>query len=263
MSETSTARPRALLLGESWTTHMIHQKGFDSFTSTEYVEGGAEFTAALQEGGWEVTHVPAHAIETLFPRDADALAAYDLVVISDVGANTFLLTRQVFARSVREPNRLELLREYVLGGGGLIMVGGYLSFSGIDAKARYASSPVGDVFPVTMLEVDDRAERPEGAPVTVLEPDHPALRDVPSHWPRLLGYNTTRPAETGQVLVEVDGDPLVAVREIGQGRTAVFTSDMSPHWAPPEFMSWDGYGPLWCGLANWTARTSSGLTTVG
>ena len=64
--------PRALLLGESWTTHMIHQKGFDSFTTTEYVEGGAEYCAALREDGWDVDHVPAHAIEKAFPLGAPA-----------------------------------------------------------------------------------------------------------------------------------------------------------------------------------------------
>jgi uncharacterized membrane protein len=244
---------KALLLGESWTTHMIHQKGFDTFTTTEYVEGGAEFSAALETGGWEVTHLPAHTIETSFPTDAAGLAAYDLVVISDVGANTFLLTRQVFNRSVSEPNRLELLRRYVLEGGALMMVGGYLSFSGIDAKARYAVSPIGDLFPVDMSEVDDRAERPEGALVTVVKPDHPALGGVGTEWPALLGFNTTKPAADGMVLVEVDGHPLVAVREVGQGRTSVFTSDMSPHWAPPEFVAWEGYAPLWCALADWTA----------
>lgn len=123
----------ALLLGESWTTHMIHQKGFDSFTTTEYVEGGQEFCAALRQDGWQVTHLPAHTIESAFPVDLDALRCVDLVVISDVGANTFLLSRAVFSRSASEPNRLALLRDYVLSGGGLLMVGGYLSFSGVDA----------------------------------------------------------------------------------------------------------------------------------
>lgn len=253
MSETTRATKTALLLGESWTTHMIHQKGFDSFTTTEYVEGGAEFATALEAGGWDVVHVPAHAIEREFPGDAAELAAYDLVVISDVGANTFLLTRGVFNASVSEPNRLVMLRDYVLDGGALMMVGGYLSFSGIDAKARYASSPIGDLFPVGMLHVDDRAEHPEGARVTVLRPDHPALGGVGTEWPPLLGFNETDPAADGEILAEVNGRPLVAVREVGRGRTSVFTSDMSPHWAPPEFMSWPGYGPLWRGLADWTA----------
>ena len=244
---------KAMLLGESWTTHMIHQKGFDSFTTTEYVEGGHEYVEALRGGGWEVDHLPSHTIETAFPADLDALGDYDLVVISDVGANTFLLSRAVFNTSRTEPNRLGLIREYVLGGGGLLMVGGYLSFSGIDAKAAYARSPIGDLLPVEVLEVDDRAEHPEGAAVKVTRPEHPALGGVEGDWPDLLGFNRTAPKEGAEVLAEVNGYPLVAVAEAGRGRTGVFTSDMSPHWAPPPFMEWTGYAPLWRALSTWVA----------
>ncbi|SOD58999.1 Uncharacterized membrane protein [Streptomyces zhaozhouensis] len=248
----STER-KALLLGESWTTHMIHQKGFDSFTTTEYVEGGQEFTSALQGAGWRVTHLPAHAIETGFPATEEELAAYDLVVVSDVGANTFLLSRAVFGRSASEPNKLARIRDYVLGGGGLLMVGGYLSFSGIDAKANYGPSPLGDILPVEVLRTDDRAEHPEGAPVRVPAPEHEALGGVGAEWPPLLGYNRTRPRPGGEVLAWVNDDPLVAVGTAGKGRVGVFTSDMSPHWAPPPFMEWSGYDPLWRALASWAA----------
>jgi uncharacterized membrane protein len=244
---------KALLLGESWTTHMIHQKGFDSFTTTEYVEGGREFGEALAGDGWSVTHIPAHAIETQFPESDEELAAFDLVVISDVGANTFLLSRAVFNRSASEPNKLARIRTYVENGGGLLMVGGYLSFSGIDAKAAYARSEIGDILPVDVLEVDDRSEHPEGTRISVLAPDHEALGGVGSDWPALLGYNRTRPRADAELLAEVNGDPLVAVRQVGAGRTGVFTSDMSPHWAPPPFMEWAGYAPLWRALASWAA----------
>jgi len=244
---------KALLLGESWTTHMIHQKGFDSFTSTEYVEGGQEYVTALREGGWEVTHVPAHRIETVFVPSPDFLSAYDLVIISDVGAKTFLLTREVFGRSASEPNRLALIRDYVNAGGGLLMVGGYLSFSGVDGKAAYGSSPIGPVLPVTVMEVDDRAERPEGVAPTVREPEHAALGGVGTAWPDLLGFNRTSPRPDASVLVEVDGFPLVAVRAAGRGRTVAFTSDMSPHWALHAFLAWEGYGPLWRALSAWAA----------
>lgn len=244
---------KALLLGESWTTHMIHQKGFDSFTTTEYVEGGQEYAAALREVGWTVDHVPAHVIETKFPADGEWIRQYDLVVISDVGANTFLLTRGVFASSQSEPNRLDILRDYVLSGGGLLMVGGYLSFSGIDAKARYADSPLADILPVEILRTDDRAEHPEGATIAVLDAGHPALGGVGDEWPALLGYNRVLAKPDATVLATVSGDPLVVVGVAGAGRSAVFTSDMSPHWAPPAFMAWDGYAPLWQALSAWTA----------
>lgn len=244
---------KVLLLGESWMTHMIHQKGFDSFTTTEYVEGGQEFAAALRGAGWSVTHVPAHAIEAQFPATAEAIAEYDLIVISDVGANTFLLSRAVFARSESEQNKLARIRAYVENGGGLLMVGGYLSFSGVDAKAGYGTSAIGDILPVHVLEVDDRAEHPEGATIRVLAPEHEALGGVGTEWPAVLGYNHTRPRADAEVLAEVNGEPLIAIRQVGAGRSAVFTSDMSPHWAPPPFMEWAGYAPLWCALATWTA----------
>jgi uncharacterized membrane protein len=244
---------KALLLGESWTTHMIHQKGFDSFTTTEYVEGGQEYRAALESDGWTVDHLPAHTIETRFPADLAALQAYDLVVISDVGANTFLLTRAVFGKSISEPSRLDLIRQYVAAGGGLLMVGGYLSFSGVDAKANYGNSVLADILPVGMLLTDDRDEHPEGAVVAVLDAAHPALGGVGDDWPDLLGFNRTLARDGATMLAEVNGHPLVAVRTFEKGRTGVFTSDMSPHWAPPPFMEWAGYAPLWRGLSTWVA----------
>ena len=65
------------------------------------------------------------------------LDAYDVVILSDVGANTLLLPPQVFELGQRAPNRLKLLREWVNGGGGLLMAGGYLSFQGSRPKANY------------------------------------------------------------------------------------------------------------------------------
>ncbi|WP_458316911.1 glutamine amidotransferase [Mycolicibacterium brisbanense] len=245
--------PRLLLLGESWTTHMIHQKGFDTFTTTEYVEGAGEFIAAMRSGGWDVTHVPAHKIETDCPRSAAEFSEYDVVVISDVGANTFLLTRAVFNRSHAEPNRLAALREYVESGGGLAMIGGYLSFSGVDAKANYANSPIGDILAVAPLLTDDRAETPEGAVPTVTAASHPALAGTGETWPALLGFNRTNPHPDSEVLAEINGSPLVAVRSVKAGRSVAFTSDMSPHWAPPSFVAWEGYAALWLALMGWAA----------
>ena len=38
---------RVLIAGESWVTHSIHQKGFDSFTTTSYHEGVGPLRDAL------------------------------------------------------------------------------------------------------------------------------------------------------------------------------------------------------------------------
>ncbi|GAB3087085.1 MULTISPECIES: glutamine amidotransferase [Micromonospora] len=243
---------RILLLGESWFIHLIHQKGFDSFTNSEYQEGGAEFKAVLRARGWEVEHIPAHRIADDLPTTVEDLRRYDCVVISDVGANTFLLTPAVFRTSASEPNRLATIREYVRTGGALLMVGGYLSFSGIDGKARYGQSPLADLLPVDLCGGDDRVEAPEGVQPKVLT-SHPALPDQQTEWPALLGYNRTTARDDGEVLVTVGPDPLIAVRQVGAGRTGVFTSDLAPHWAPPSFLAWPGYPELWARLLTWLA----------
>src|SRR3954471_5626304 len=123
---------RALVVGESWIKHTIHMKGFDQFHSTEYEEGAGVFLGCLERSGIDVTYIRGHEISGRFPTTREALDSYDVVLISDVGANSFLLCDETFLPSQISVNRLELLAEYVELGGGLIMVGGYLSFSGID-----------------------------------------------------------------------------------------------------------------------------------
>ncbi len=243
-----------MLVGESWFTYSIHQKGFDTFQTAEYTEGATAFIACLEDLGHRVRYIPAHRVDADFPSDADDFAGTDVVILSDVGANTFLLTKRTFNRSEIVPNRLELLRTYVAEGGALLMVGGYMSFAGIDGKARYGSSPLSDVLPVQVHDHDDRVEMPEGFTVTVLAADHPALAGVPTSWPRLLGYNQVDARDGASVLVARGDDPILAVGTFGSGRSAAFTPDLAPHWAPPEFVAWDSYPRLWDSLLRWLTR---------
>ena len=46
-------------------------------------------------------------------------------------------------------------------------------------------------------------------------------------------------------------DPFIAFGKYGKGRSAVFTSDCAPHWAPPEFCEWEYYDTLWQGILDW------------
>lgn len=248
---------RVLIAGKSWVTHSIHTKGFDSFTTTEYNEGVRWLKAALEAGGWEVTFLPNHLAARDFPQSTEALAAYDVVMLSDIGANTLLLHPDTFVRSVPLPNRLVLLRDYVANGGGLVMIGGYLTFQGIDAKGMYAGSPVEEALPVTLHRYDDRKERPEGVVPQVGDPSHPIVAGVTGEWPALLGYNEVVAKPDAEVLVRVGDDPLVVAGSYGKGRSVAFTSDCGPHWAPPPFVDWAGYTPLWNGIANWVSKDNS------
>ena len=241
-----------LFIGESWFTHSIHQKGFDSFVTTEYVEGASQFIARMESRGHEVRYIPSHKIEYEMPSTAVEIDRYDVVVLSDVGANTFLISRATFTRSERTTNLLSVLVDYVDRGGGLVMIGGYMSFAGIDGKARFGSSSLASVLPVVVQDHDDRVEVPEGvAPVVCAE--HSIVQGLETPWPSLLGYNRTVPKPDAAVLATCTDDPLLVVGEHGGGRSVAFTSDLAPHWAPPEFVDWDGYSPLWSNIMDWAA----------
>ncbi|MER6154221.1 glutamine amidotransferase [Streptomyces sp. NPDC001868] len=244
--------PRVLVIGESWFTYTVHQKGFDAFHTAEYTEGGGVFLDALRTRGHEVTYVPAHEISTRVPDTAEGFDAYDVVVISDVGANSFQLPPETFNRSEPSPDRSELVRDFVERGGAVLMIGGYLTFSGIDARARWGRTPLAAALPVTMLDRDDRVELPAGAVPEVVG-RHPVVAGLDPTWPSLLGLNevTVRPDAT--LLAECAGHPLLAVGGHGTGRSAAFTSDVAPHWAPPPFLEWDGYPELWDRLVRWLA----------
>ncbi len=247
---------RVLLAGESWISTATHVKGFDEFSSTSFHTGADAFLAAAAQEGIEVEQLYAHDVPGSFPRTVEALSAYDVVILSDIGANSFLLPPEVFLEGRRIDNPLLSLAEWTRGGGGLMMAGGYLSFTGFQARANFARTPVADVLPVTMLASDDRVEAPQGAPVAVTEPAHPAAAGwgvLVGSAPTLLGYNLVTPVDDATVVATVGGDVLVATREVGAGRSLVWTSDIGPHWCPEDFLAWEGFAPLVGGMLRWLA----------
>lgn len=247
-------RLRVLIAGESGTAHTTFVAGIDSLTFSSYQEGVGALRSALMAAQHEVDYLPAHLVPSEFPEYEADLAQYDVIALGDIGANSFLLSPAVQRRSERRPNRLNLLASWVHSGGGLLMIGGWLSFGGMEGKARFCDTPIDDVLPVACERGDDRVEVPEGATANLVQPSHPVLLNVPSEWPHLLGWNRTHLRKEGELLASIGSDPLVAVRIVGKGRTAVFTSDCSAHWAPPGFLEWHGYPALWDGLITWLGQ---------
>lgn len=244
---------KVVVVGESWFTYAVHQKGFDAFYTSEYVEGGGEFLAALTGAGHEVTYIPSHQIHRQLPDTIDELRAIaDVVVISDVGANSFQLAPQTFGGSVPSVDKTELIRLFVASGGGLVMIGGYLTFTGIEGKGRWGSCPLAAALPVALSDHDDRVELPSGATPTVTA-DHPIIGDLPPRWPDLLGLNRVEPKPGSVLLATCRTHPLLVVGTYERGRSAAFTSDIAPHWAPPEFVRWAGYPVLFDRLVRWVA----------
>jgi uncharacterized membrane protein len=239
-----------LIAGETWVTHKVEVKGFSSYSTGAYAVGLTALVAGLQEEGHEVTHIPNHEATDAFPWTLEDFEPFDVVVLSDISADTIQLHPACTERGERTPDRLRVLAEHVERGHGLLMVGGYMSFSGFEGKARYQSTPLASVLPVEMLGHDDRIEAPEGVTPAV-RAAHSVLEGIDSGWPYFLGYNRLRSKPGSTVVMTVGDDPFLVLGEAGKGRTAAFASDCSPHWGSPAFLDWPDYGRFWSRLATW------------
>lgn len=242
-----------LLVGESWITYSTHIKGFDSFYTSEFGSGEQYIQKAYEEAGFNFEFMPNHVAMEKFPYSLEELKKYDVIILSDIGANTLLLPHQVFTNSEKVTNRCDLIRDYVLDGGGLFMVGGYMTFAGIDAKGKWHDTSVQEVLPVEVLTIDDRREHPEGIKA-IKTKDHEIFEGIDEDFPDVLGYNKTIIREDADLLAKIGDDPFIAVGGYGKGRSAVITTDCAPHWAPPEFVNWKHYNKLYVNIANWLMK---------
>lgn len=247
---------KILFVGESWTVQETHVKGFDSVDLGRLEQTSGEWILnALKNSGIEVDYMPSHIAQYHFPDTVEKLKEYSVVVLSDIGSNTLLLDPVMQMKGVRKPNRLIALSEFVRQGGGIAMLGGYLSFAGIENKARYAMTPLADVLPVKMLNCDDRVEHPEGISPKVLMHDHPILKGIKDEeWPFFLGYNKIKAKPEADEIAKIDDDTFMAAMEVGKGRSFAFASDCAPHWGSQAFLSWTEYQKLISNVFRWLAR---------
>lgn len=237
-----------LLIGESWFHYATDVRGFDSFSYSSYGVGTKWIERALTEGGHTFHHLPTHLVDSQWPDLKD----FDVVLISDVGSNTFLLGDDCWMKSKVSPNRLHELAEYARNGGGLGMIGGYLSFAGLQGRAAYRDTALAAVLPVEIQACDDRVDLPEGIEPVAVNATHPALATVSRLGP-LLGYNRVSLREGAELLACCGDDPLLAVWGIGDGRAFAYTSDCSEHWATIDYLESPDYRTLWATLVTWCA----------
>jgi uncharacterized membrane protein len=244
---------RVLLAGESWVSASTHNKGWDFFSSTAYETGIRSLEAALAGTDIELVHLPGHLVPEKFPLSLEELSAFRVVILSDIGANSLLLHPATWVGGRTMPNRLKLLFQWVQGGGGLAMCGGYYSYAGIYAAAKYYRTPIEELLPVRIHTFDDRLEAPEGLTPEVVLPDHPILKSIPGPWPALLGINELELKPGAELILRAGGHPLLAVAERGRGRALAWASDIGPHWCPQPFIDWSGYSQFWKNAMRWLA----------
>jgi uncharacterized membrane protein len=175
-------------------------------------------------------------------------------------------------RSLDIERHLPGLRDYVKNGGAFAMLGGEQSFG----EGRYASTPLAEILPVEALEglgLAVQEFRPrltsEGRrhPVTNLAAGEAANGAAWAALPPLPVLNRTRAlaaASGSRVLLEapdvvVAGKPapLVAVREVGAGRTIAVATDSSWFWgflAAEQGGSTRAYQRFWTNALRWLVR---------
>jgi uncharacterized membrane protein len=262
MTDESGTALRVLVAGESWIKHTVHLKGFDQFHTTEYEEGAGVFLAALEQAGFAVTYVRGHEISARFPKTAEELDAFDVVVLSDIGSNSFLLPDETFLRSERSPNKMSVLGDYVGGGGDLVMTGGYLSFTGVDGKARYGMSPLADVLPVTICPTTTGSSGPTGS----VRPS--TCRTIRCSEARLhsgrpcsasIGWSPSRMRRSSPAAARTRCSSSVSTAGAGSSRSP---RTSPPTGAPPEFVEWPHYASLWTSILSWAARIGSDSRTA-
>ncbi len=84
-------------------------------------------------------------------------------------------------------------------------------------------------------------------PVTTL--NAPPVRGL-GGLPPLYGYNPVAPREAARtILTAPDGDPLLAVWQVGLGRSLAWTSDLKGQWAA-DWLGWDGFPAFSQGLVD-------------
>jgi len=199
------------------------------------LDAAAAYLAGLiDHAGWTFDYLPTF---TEVPADL-VTPRRDLFILSDFTADCFPQPLQ------------ETMLEHVHRGAGLIMLGGWESFTG--AAGGWHDTPVAAALPVHIDPHDDRVNCDQPALIRAAG-EHPITADLP--WddrpPIIGGFNRWAGVkDDAQVLLHVEryaaeraGDtmtmehieqaPLLAVGSHGAGRVACLATDVAPHWVGP------------------------------
>lgn len=193
-----------------------------------------------------------------FPETPEAIAAkYDVVILSDCEQECIVLYPwERMQDTPMGPNRVESIREFVRNGGGLMMVGGWESFTGRRGIGNWGNTAVEEALPVKCLDVnDDRNETPQGVHIQTLLPDNPVVKGI--NWdacPIFSGYNRIKAKDDAMVIAKVKetGDPFIVAHKFGKGRSIAFASDISPHWGS-GYQKWENYEKSFAQMLRWLA----------
>lgn len=203
-----------------------------------------------------------------FPREEifrEKINTFDLVIIMNFGNQDTGVSLSMYERDIRS---------YVLNGGALAYLGGDRSFG--ESKAGY--NPLADVLPVEAAGTADLQAfqprlTPDGLrhPVTALATGSQSTEAAWDALPAIPGMNLVRARSGATVLLEhpftnVDGKsaPLLALWDMGRGRSLALMTDDSWHWAFTSHAQGApsrAYERFWNNAIRWLVRDPD-LTTM-
>lgn len=238
------------------------------------LDSAASYLAGLMTHfGWTFDYVPSpvRLSRELIEKP------HALLILSDYPAAQF------------DPSLQQIALDQVEQGMGLLMIGGWESFHGFGGD--WDRTPIGERLPVQISPADDRTNFDQPALLHPTDWQRP-LWELP--WaerpPTIGGLNRVLARPGSQVLLSVTSFqpqfrdlgtslnwnetstfPALVVEERGLSRTAVFASDVAPHWVG-GFVDWGSkrvtaqaagasaievgsdYAQFWRRLLSWTGR---------
>ncbi len=209
--------------------------------------------------GWEASELSLieFPYERLFSED---LGTFDLVILQNFNYRPYF--------TLEGDTLLNNIADYVRKGGALVMTGGDRSFD----LGDYAGTPLAEVLPVQLgvsgVKTDETPFRPvlteAGAvhPLTRLGANPEESKLTWERLPNLDGINLTRGLVPGAAALLVHPGlgragspvPVLAVREIGEGRTMALMVDASWRWSFSEAAEGRGnqaYLRFWKNALRW------------
>jgi uncharacterized membrane protein len=159
-----------------------------------------------------------------FPKDANALSKYSLVLLSNANP-----------RALGFQGR-DMLKDWVEQGGTLIVTGGPQSFG----KGQTRGTTLEDLYPI-QVRPDDLTDGGPFQPGNVLPPSCPAYGGQAGSY--LIHRATAKPE--AKVVLQCNGCPLLAYQKVGLGTVVVFTGTglenelkVQPFWADRAWGQW-------------------------
>jgi uncharacterized membrane protein len=248
---------KVLYVGDSEVVLNRYLVGADVIEQSYFNDNGQWFRNAMaQEPSVQVRHITPHGVALEFPTSLDELRLYDVLIFSDVGYNSMIFYPGLTPPYTYPlgPDRVGMVRAFVEAGGGFLMVGGYLSFAGLNGIARWADTDIAAILPVKIAHHDDRVEVVQGFRFEIVAPEHPTVAGLPwdeARW-TLCGYNRTTLRSGATLVAHYQQDPFIACQRYQAGRTAIFASDFAPHWGG-DFVHWPHYSAFWRQMMHWLA----------